>query len=44
MKLINVGDIKKTDDGAMNKHDHEKKGFAVKLEEIMKRAVDCCIE
>jgi len=44
MKLINVGDIKKIDDGALNKHDQEKKGFAGKLGELVKKAVDCCIE
>jgi hypothetical protein len=44
MKLIGVGDIKKIDDNALNKHDREKKGFAGKLGELVKRAVDCCIE
>jgi midasin (ATPase involved in ribosome maturation) len=51
MKLLNVGDIKKIDDGAINKHDIEKKnlpadrhGFAEKLGELVKKAIDCCIE
>lgn len=44
MKLINVGDIKKIDDDALDKHDEEKKGFAAKLGDIVKKAVNCCIE
>jgi hypothetical protein len=44
MKLINVGDIKKIDDNAMDKHDTEKKGFGAKLGDMVKKAVDCCIE
>jgi hypothetical protein len=44
MKLLNVGDIKKIDDNAINKHDEEKKGFAEKLGELIKKAIDCCIE
>ncbi|MCX6763390.1 MAG: hypothetical protein NTZ97_01485 [Candidatus Moranbacteria bacterium] len=44
MKLIGTEDIKKIDDGAMNKHDKEKKGFLGKLGELVKKAIDCCIE
>jgi len=44
MKLINVGDIKKIDDNALNKQDTEKKGFMGKLGQLVKRVVDCCIE
>jgi len=44
MKLINVGDIKKIDDGAMDKEDKDKKGFMGKLGELVKKAVNCCIE
>lgn len=68
MKLLNVGDIKKIDDGALSKHDHEKKiakgheavserrteketlpaaekrGVMGKLGELVKKAIDCCIE
>ena len=51
MKLLNVGDIKKIDDNALNKHDKEKKvlpavkqGFMGKLKELVKKAIDCCIE
>ena len=44
MKLINTQDIKKIDDGALNKSDKEKKGFMGKLGELVKKAIDCCIE
>ena len=44
MKLLNVGDIKKIDDNALNKHDKEKKGFMGKLKELVRKAIDCCIE
>lgn len=44
MKLLNVGDIKKIDDGALNKEDTEKKGFMGKLGVLVKKAIDCCIE
>ena len=44
MKLIATGDVKKIDSEAMNKHDTEKKGFMGKLGELVKKAIDCCIE
>ncbi|MDO8443077.1 MAG: hypothetical protein Q7S81_02370 [bacterium] len=44
MKLIATGDVKKIDSEAMNKHDTEKKGFMGKLGELVRKAVDCCIE
>lgn len=44
MKLLNVGDIKKIDDKALNKQDVEKKGFMGKLGVLVKKAIDCCIE
>ena len=44
MKLLNVGDIKKIDDKAINKQDKEKKGFMGKLGELVKKTIDCCIE
>jgi len=44
MKLLNVGDIKKIDNGALNKQDKEKKGFMGKLGDLVKKAIDCCIE
>jgi len=44
MKLLDVGDIKKIDENALNKQDKEKKGFMGKLGELVKKAIDCCIE
>ena len=44
MKLLNIGDVKKIDDGAVNKEDKEKKGFMGKLGALVKKAIDCCIE
>jgi hypothetical protein len=44
MKLLDVGEIKKIDDNAVSKRDKEKKGFVGKLKDLVKRAIDCCIE
>ncbi|NCT54762.1 hypothetical protein GW758_02255 [Candidatus Falkowbacteria bacterium] len=44
MKLLNIGDVKKIDDGAVNKKDEEKKGFMGKLGVLVKKVIDCCIE
>lgn len=51
MKVIDTGDVKKIDEQALNKHETEKKslsagrqGFMGKLGELVKRAIDCCIE
>lgn len=44
MKIIKPEDIKKIDDSALNKHDEEKKGFLGKLGDLIKKAIDCCIE
>jgi hypothetical protein len=44
MKLLNVGDIKKIDEGALNKADTEKKGFMGTLGALVKKVIDCCIE
>lgn len=44
MKLINTGDIKKIDDEALNKHDEEKAGFMGKLGNLVKKAINCCLE
>ncbi|MFH1546150.1 MAG: hypothetical protein ABIE14_02140 [Patescibacteria group bacterium] len=44
MKLLNVGNIKKIDKNALNKGDKKKKGFMGKLGELVKKAIDCCIE
>lgn len=44
MKLIQVGDIKKIDEQAINKADQEKNGFMGKLGVLVKKAIDCCLE
>jgi len=44
MKLIKTDDIKKIDERSVNVHDTEKKGFLGKLGELVKKAVDCCLE
>lgn len=44
MKVISTDGVKKIDEGALNKHDEEKKGFMGKLGELVKKAIDCCIE
>lgn len=44
MKIISPGDVKKIDEQALNKHDQEKKGFAGKLGELVRKAINCCIE
>jgi len=56
MKAIDVQNLKKIDEGALNKHDEEKKpasiatrsfaggGFMGKLGDLVKKAIDCCIE
>ena len=41
MKAIDLGDVKKIDDGALNVHDKEKKGFLGKLGVLVKKAIDC---
>jgi DNA-binding cell septation regulator SpoVG len=44
LKLINIGDVKKIDGMAIDKHDQEKKGFSGKLGDLVKKVIDCCIE
>ncbi len=44
MKLIGSKDLKKIDDNALNRHDSKKSGFMGKLGELVKKAIDCCIE
>lgn len=44
MKLVDTKDIKKIDENALNKHDKVKSGFMGKLGELVKKAIDCCIE
>lgn len=44
MKIIGTDNIKKIDEGALDSRDEEKKGFMGKLGELVKKAVNCCIE
>jgi len=44
MKIVSADDIKKIDSEALNKHDEEKRGFMGKLNELVRKAIDCCIE
>jgi hypothetical protein len=44
MNVIDTSQIKKIDDQALNKHDISKTGFFDRLSELIKKAVDCCIE
>ncbi|MDO8575113.1 MAG: hypothetical protein Q7R78_00215 [bacterium] len=44
MKLVNIGDVKKIPDGALNKKDVEKKGVFGKLGDAVRHAINCCIE
>lgn len=44
MKLIDVKDVKVIDENALNRHDTDKKGFMGRLGELVKKAIDCCIE
>lgn len=44
LKLIDVGEVKKIEEGRLNIHDKEEGGVFGKLKEILKKIVDCCIE
>jgi len=44
MKLVATGDVRKIDHEAINKHDAQKNGFMGKLGELVRKAIDCCIE
>jgi hypothetical protein len=44
MKLINVGEVKKIDDDALNNSDKEKKSMGGRLGALVKKVIDCCIE
>ena len=44
MKLIDTDGVKKIDDNAINKHDKQKKSLLGKMGELVKKAIDCCIE
>jgi len=44
MKLIGAENIKKIDDKAMNVEDKKPAGFMGKLGDLVKKAIDCCLE
>ncbi|MFH1175321.1 MAG: hypothetical protein V1698_01190 [bacterium] len=44
MKIIGAKDIKKIDDKAIDKNDKTKGGFMGKIGNLIKKAVNCCIE
>lgn len=44
MKIIKTDDVKKIDEEAVNKHDTQKSGFLGKMGELVRKAIDCCIE
>jgi len=44
MKVIGTENIKKIDEEALDNKDTEKKGFMGKLGDLVKKAIDCCIE
>ncbi|MDD4990556.1 MAG: hypothetical protein PHW31_04630 [Candidatus Pacebacteria bacterium] len=44
MNLVDMGDLKKIDDNAMNMHDKKPEGFFGKLGELVKKAINCCWE
>lgn len=44
MKIINMSKIKKIEEGTINNTDTNKKSIWGKLGELVKKAMDCCIE
>ena len=44
MKIIDAENIKEIDSTAIDRHDTEKKGIMGKLNTLVKKVVDCCIE
>lgn len=44
LKLVNPSEVQKIDQNAINRHDKEKKGFMGKIGNLVKKAIDCCIE
>lgn len=43
-KLIGTDNVKKIDEKALDIRDEEKKGFMGKLGNLVRKAIDCCIE
>lgn len=44
MKLIDVSGVKKIDDDQIGKGDKKRGGFMGKLGDLVRRAIDCCLE
>ncbi len=44
LKLVNVGEIKKIRDDALNVHDTKPRGLFGSLGDMVKKVFDCCIE
>jgi len=44
LKTIDIGEVKKLDDGQLNKQDSQKSGVFAKLGEVVKKLIDCCKE
>ncbi|KKP79797.1 MAG: hypothetical protein A2271_02345 [Candidatus Moranbacteria bacterium RIFOXYA12_FULL_35_19] len=44
MKVISTDEVKKIDEQALDKNDKAKSGFMGKLGELVRKAIDCCIE
>ena len=44
MKLIDTGDIKNIDEMALSRRDKGKNGVVGKLGDLVKKAINCCLE
>jgi len=44
LKVVDIKNIEKIEDGKLNNTDSDKKGVFAKLGGLVKKAVDCCIE
>ena len=44
LKQVNLGEVEKISDGQIDKNDKKKSGVFTKLKDLVKKAVDCCIE
>ncbi|MBI5732037.1 MAG: hypothetical protein HY982_01615 [Candidatus Magasanikbacteria bacterium] len=44
LKLVSAGVIRKIDDDQINKEDKKRGGFLGKLGDLVRRAIDCCLE
>ncbi|MCL5433319.1 MAG: hypothetical protein M1524_04375 [Patescibacteria group bacterium] len=44
LKAIDLGEVKKIDDDKLDNKDKEKNGVFGKLNQLVKKAIDCCLE